>query len=58
MGWENVRVFVAAAKRLKLDDATVSRRIAALEATIGAKLFDRRRQGSNLPGRASRSGTR
>jgi DNA-binding transcriptional LysR family regulator len=42
MDWENVRVFlavarggqfVAAAKRLKLDYATVSRRIAALEAT-------------------------
>ena len=44
MDWDNVRVFlavarggqfVAAAKRLKLDHATVSRRIAALEATVG-----------------------
>ena len=41
MDWDNVRVFlavaragqfVAAAKRLRLDHATVSRRIAALEA--------------------------
>ena len=52
MDWDNVRVFlavarggqfVAAGKRLELDHATVSRRIAALEATVGAKLFDRRK---------------
>lgn len=57
MDWDNVRVFlavarggqfVAAAKRLKLDPATVSRRIAALEETIGAKLFDRRTTGAKL----------
>ena len=57
MDWDNVRVFlavarggqfVAAAKRLKLDHATVSRRIAALEATVGAKLFDRRTTGAKL----------
>jgi DNA-binding transcriptional LysR family regulator len=55
--WDNVRVFlavarggqfVAAAKRLRLDHATVSRRIAALEATVGAKLFDRRTTGAKL----------
>src|SRR5271165_6109954 len=57
MDWDNVRVFlavaragqfVAAAKRLKLDHATVSRRIAALEAALGAKLFDRRTTGAKL----------
>ena len=40
--------FVAAAKRLKLDHATVSRRIASLEAALGAKLFDRRTTGAKL----------
>ncbi len=57
MDWDNVRVFlavaragqfVAAAKRLRLDHATVSRRIAALEAALGAKLFDRRTTGATL----------
>jgi DNA-binding transcriptional LysR family regulator len=57
MDWDNVRVFlavaragqfVAAAKRLKLDHATVSRRIAALEAALGAKLFNRRTTGAKL----------
>src|SRR5271170_5329307 len=63
MDWDNVRVFlavarggqfVAAAKRLKLDHATVSRRIVALEATIGAKLFDRRTTGAKLTGAGER----
>ena len=57
MDWDNVRVFlavaragqfVAAAKRLRLDHATVSRRIAALEAALGAKLIDRRTTGARL----------
>jgi DNA-binding transcriptional LysR family regulator len=57
MDWDHVRVFlavaragqfVAAAKRLRLDHATVSRRIAALEAALGAKLFDRRTTGAKL----------
>ena len=57
MDWDNVRVFlavaragqfVAAAKRLRLDHATVSRRIAGLEAALGAKLFDRRTTGAKL----------
>ena len=46
--------FVAAAKRLKLDHATVSRRIAALEETVGAKLFDRRTTGAKLTGAGER----
>ena len=57
MDWDNVRVFlavarggqfVAAARRLRLDHATVSRRIAALEAGLGARLFDRRTTGARL----------
>jgi DNA-binding transcriptional LysR family regulator len=57
MDWDNVRVFLAtaragqfvgAAKRLRLDHATVSRRIAALEAAFGARLFDRRTTGARL----------
>jgi len=57
MDWDNVRVFlavaragqfVAAGKRLKLDHATVSRRIAGLEAALGARLFDRRTTGATL----------
>jgi DNA-binding transcriptional LysR family regulator len=57
MDWDNVRVFlavaragqfVAAAKRLRLDHATVSRRIAALETALGARLFDRRTTGATL----------
>jgi DNA-binding transcriptional LysR family regulator len=57
MDWDNVRVFlavarggqfVAAARRLRLDHATVSRRIAALEAGLGARLFDRRTTGAKL----------
>ena len=63
MDWDNVRVFlavarggqfVAAGKRLKLDHATVSRRIAALEAPVGAKLFDRRTTGAKLTGAGER----
>ena len=57
MDWDNVRVFlsvaragqfVAAAKRLRIDHATVSRRVASLEASLGAKLFDRRTTGAKL----------
>src|ERR1700674_4536630 len=57
MDWDNVRVFLAvaragqspaAAHHLRLDHATVSRRIAALEAALGAKLFDRRTTGAKL----------
>jgi DNA-binding transcriptional LysR family regulator len=52
--WDDVRVFLAvirggslgqAAMRLGLDTSTVSRRIAALEAALGARLFDRAREG-------------
>lgn len=52
--WDDVRVFLAAhrlrnlgdaARRLGVDTSTVSRRLTAFEATIGARLFDRGRHG-------------
>lgn len=55
--WNLVRSFLAitragsltaAAKTLKIDYSTLSRRIAALEASLGAQLFDRRTSGSSL----------
>ena len=57
MNWDNVRIFlavaragqfVAGARRLHLDPATASRRVAALEVALGAKLFDRRTTGARL----------
>lgn len=55
--WDNLRVFLAvarsgqflaASRRLKLDHATVARRIAALEAEAKALLFQRRTTGAVL----------
>jgi len=57
MNWDDVRIFLAvaragqilgAAKRLDLNHATVSRRIAALEESFRAKLFRRLTTGSEL----------
>ncbi|WP_173933654.1 LysR family transcriptional regulator [Chelativorans sp. Marseille-P2723] len=57
MNWDDIRVFLAvaragqilgAARRLDLNHATVSRRIAALEQAIGAKLFRRLTTGTEL----------
>jgi DNA-binding transcriptional LysR family regulator len=57
MDWDNVRVFlavaragqfVAAGRKLGLDHATASRRVASLEAALGAKLFDRLTTGAKL----------
>ena len=57
MNWDDVRIFLAvaragqilgAARRLELNHATVSRRIAALEAALGAMLFRRHTAGSEL----------
>jgi DNA-binding transcriptional LysR family regulator len=57
MNWDDVRMFLAvaragqilgAARRLELNHATVSRRIAALEAALGARLFRRLTTGSEL----------
>ena len=57
MNWDDLRIFLAvaragqilgAARRLGLNHATVSRRIAALEEALGAKLFHRLTTGSAL----------
>jgi DNA-binding transcriptional LysR family regulator len=57
MNWDDLRIFLAvaragqilgAARRLELNHATVSRRVAALEASLGTKLFRRMTTGSEL----------
>lgn len=57
MDWDHARVFLAvartgqilgAARQLKLDHATVSRRMDALEKSLGAKLLERRTNGCRL----------
>jgi DNA-binding transcriptional LysR family regulator len=57
MDWDDLRIFLsvarsdslsAAGKRLKIDPATVSRRIARLEDAIGARLFTKSPQGYAL----------
>ncbi|MEO4000925.1 LysR family transcriptional regulator [Mesorhizobium sp. CAU 1732] len=63
MNWDDVRIFLAvaragqilgAARRLELNHATVSRRIAALEKALGAKLFRRLTTGSELTAEGDR----
>lgn len=63
MNWDDVRIFLAvaragqilgAARRLELNHATVSRRIAALERALGAKLFRRLTTGSELTSEGAR----
>lgn len=57
MDWDHARVFLAvarsgqflaAARQMRLDHATVGRRISALEEALGVKLFDRRPTGCVL----------
>lgn len=57
MDWDNLRVFlavaragqfVAAARQLKIDHATVGRRITALEQSLNARLLERRTTGVSL----------
>lgn len=57
MDWDHARIFLAvartgqflaAARQLRLDHATVGRRISALEADLGVKLFERRTTGCAL----------
>lgn len=57
MDWDHARIFLAAARagqflaagrQLKLDHATIGRRISALETGLGAKLFERRTNGCVL----------
>lgn len=57
MDWDNARIFLAvaragqflaAARQLHIDHATVSRRIGQLETSLGTRLFDRHTQGCVL----------
>lgn len=57
MDWDNIRIFLAvgragqffaAARQLKIDHATVGRRITALERSLNARLLDRRTTGVSL----------
>lgn len=57
--WEDVRFFLAlarhgslsaAARALKVNHATVARRVAGLEASLGAALLERRPAGYELTG--------
>lgn len=57
LDWDNARIFLAvartgqmlgAARKLGLDHATVSRRIASLETALGVKLIERRTNGCAL----------
>ncbi len=57
LDWDNLRVFLAvahtrslsvAARKLLMDHSTVSRRVAQLEATVGATLFLRHRLGMDM----------
>lgn len=63
LDWDNARIFLAvarsgqmlaAARKLGIDHATVSRRIAALEAGLGAKLIERRTNGCVLTARGEK----
>ena len=63
MNWDDVRVFlavaragqfVAAARALRVDHATVARRITALEKALSARLVDRRTTGVLLTGAGTR----
>jgi DNA-binding transcriptional LysR family regulator len=57
MDWDNIRVFLcvarlgqflAAARHLRVDHGTISRKISALESTLGIRLFDRHTTGCVL----------
>jgi DNA-binding transcriptional LysR family regulator len=57
MDWDNIRIFLsvaragqfsAAASQLRIDNATVARRISALEKSLSVRLFDRQPTGSVL----------
>lgn len=63
MNWDDVRVFlavaragqfVAAARSLKVDHATVARRVTALERSLNARLVERRTTGVLLTGAGTR----
>ncbi|MEQ1650684.1 MAG: LysR family transcriptional regulator, partial [Hyphomicrobiaceae bacterium] len=57
MDWDNIRTFLAVARRnqflaagqlLRVNQATVARRVAALEAALGSTLFERSTTGVTL----------
>jgi len=63
MNWDDIRIFLAiartgqilaAARRLGLNHATVARRLTALEASLGTRLFDRSTSGCVLTDSGSR----
>lgn len=63
MDWDDLRIFLAVArtdslsgagKRLKIDPATVGRRIARLEDSVGARLFSKSPQGYALTDEGTR----
>ena len=63
MNWDDVRIFLAvarsgqilgAARSLGLNHATVARRLTALEAALGSKLFTRKTNGTELSGAGER----
>jgi DNA-binding transcriptional LysR family regulator len=63
MDWDDLRIFLAVArtdslsgagKRLKIDPATVGRRIARLEEAVGARLFQKSPQGYALTAEGAR----
>ncbi|MDP1576698.1 MAG: LysR family transcriptional regulator, partial [Cypionkella sp.] len=63
MDWDDLRVFLAVARseslsgagrRLKIDPATVGRRIARLEESIDARLFAKTPQGYSLTEQGTR----
>ncbi len=63
MDWDNIRIFLgvartgqflAAARQLHVDHATVSRRITALERSLSTRLFERRTTGAVLTEAGSR----
>src|SRR6218665_2081940 len=63
MNWDDARIFLAvarqgqilgAAKSLGLNHATVSRRLAALEADLGSTLFHRKTNGTELTAQGER----
>lgn len=63
MNWDDLRIFLAvaragqilgAARRLDLNHATVSRRVTALEAALGTKLFRRLTTGTELTSEGER----
>ncbi len=63
LSWEDIRLFVAvsdegslsgAARKLQIGQPTVSRRLAQLERSLGARLFERSKEGAQLTSAGAR----